>query len=338
MKFELLKKLTKNKIPWVAMILLAVFLGTLRLNWWGIYEIPLDELKALYAGPKSEFVDAGGLSVHLRDEGTGPVLVLLHGVLSSLNTWEGWTPALTAKYRVISLDLPGFGLTGYPPGAAYDAERVMDIIRSVLAHKGVKRATFIGNSFGGFLSWKMAVRHPELVERLVVIDGKSFPQTMPPLLRMLTLPVIRQIAPRMAPRPLVALGVRQVYGDAKRIGPDTVRRYHDLLLRPGNRAAMITVFAWLKDTGDEFRGAADPELLKIRQPLMTVWGRRDAWIPYDPIGLQWEKAYPRARHAVYEDAGHIPMEELPGRSVRDVMKFLCDTDPALGYACRDSAR
>jgi alpha/beta hydrolase fold len=75
-------------------------------------DLPLDELKRSYAGGASRFVDVGGLAVHYRDEGEGPPLLLLHGTGSSLHTWDAWAEALRAHFRVIRMDLPGFGLTG----------------------------------------------------------------------------------------------------------------------------------------------------------------------------------------------------------------------------------
>lgn len=330
-------KLLKGKLVWSILVTIVACQASIQpawCGWWGIQAIPLEELKAKYANSHSAFVNAGGMQVHIRDEGQGPVIVLLHGVLASLNTWEGWTPELTKHYRVISMDLPGFGLTGDMPGDTYDPDRVLEIVREVVLKRGVTKATFIGNSFGGYLSWKMASVHPELVERLVIIDGRSFPQKWPWLLKLLTFPVVRHLAPYIAPRPTVMIGVYQVYGDNSRVTSKTISRYHDLLLRPGNRAAMIKVFTWLKVTEKPFYSTPDPDLLKLKQPLMTIWGRKDAWIPYDPIGIQWEKAYPQARHVVYDDAGHIPMEEIPGRTVKDVLTFLCDTDAGLGYTCR----
>src|SRR5689334_25005558 len=92
---------------------------------------PVEELKAKWAPPPSEFVQVGGLQMHLRDEGPrgDPLpIVLLHGTSSSLHTWEGWAAALKSQHRVISYDMPGFGLTGPSPDANYSIERYAEFV------------------------------------------------------------------------------------------------------------------------------------------------------------------------------------------------------------------
>src|SRR6185295_15535152 len=96
---------------------------------------PVEELKARWAPPPSQFVDIAGMQVHLRDEGPREDLlpiVLLHGTGASLHTWQGWTDALKDKHRVIRYDMPGFGLTGPSPDGNYTIERYADVVVAVL--------------------------------------------------------------------------------------------------------------------------------------------------------------------------------------------------------------
>jgi alpha-beta hydrolase superfamily lysophospholipase len=120
------------------------------------FDIPPERLKAKYAGPPSKFVNIAGLKVHYRDEGQGVPLVLLHGAASSLFTWDGWTRELSTSYRVIRLDLPGFGLTG--PNAAKDYSMAWHtrFLASFLDKLGVKECYLAGNSFGGHIAWMRA--------------------------------------------------------------------------------------------------------------------------------------------------------------------------------------
>jgi pimeloyl-ACP methyl ester carboxylesterase len=298
-------------------------------NYFGLKDIPTVELMAAYTNSESEFISVNGMKVHVRDEGEGPVLVLLHGVMSSLHTWDGWVPVLSQDYRVIRMDLPGFGLTGLPAegSAAFDLDLVKDTVLKVLENRKVTSATFIGNSFGGYISWRMAVERPDLVERVVLIDAKSFPQKWPWLLKMMTRFPLRQLAPITTPRYSVAIGIYQVYGDDGRVAPGIIDRYHQLLLREGNRKAMIEVLDWVQSTEKPFGSEPEAGIYDIRQPLMTMWGGKDTWIPYDPIGKQWQAAYPGATHAVYPDAGHVPMEEIPAQTLTDLLTFLQSTDP-----------
>lgn len=303
-------------------------------NYYGLRDIPVEELQAEYANSESEFVPVNDMMVHVRDEGSGPVLVLLHGILSSLHTWDGWASPLSRDYRVIRMDLPGFGLTGLPGNGAGDfsLELVMDTVLKVLAGRNVTKATFIGNSFGGEVSWRLAVEHPELVERVVLIDAKSFPQKWPFVLNLVRRPPLRLFAPFTIPRYSVAIGLYQVYGDDGRLSPDTITRYHKMMLRPGNRKAMLEVMDWIEENEQPYGAEPESGLYDIKQPLMTMWGERDNWVPYDSVGKQWQAAYPDATHVTYADAGHIPMEEVPSQTLFDLVAFLESTDAETGYA------
>ncbi len=302
-------------------------------TYFGFRDIPVEDLQTEYANSESEFIPVNDMMVHVRDEGSGPVLVLLHGILSSLHTWDGWVPTLSQDYRVIRLDLPGFGLTGLPGNGSGDfsLELVTDTVLKILADRHVEKATFIGNSFGGEVSWRLAVEHPELVERVVLIDAKSFPQKWPFVLNLVRRPPLRTFSSFTIPRYSVAIGLYQVYGDDGRLSQDTITRYHHMMLRPGNRKAMLEVMDWIEE--NERPDGAEPEagLYKISQPLMTMWGKKDAWIPYEKVGKQWEAAYPDATHVVYKDAGHIPMEEIPSQTLMDLLAFLDATNQSLGY-------
>lgn len=321
----------------IIMVLMTTLLMTggcsLITTYWGLRDIPVEELKTEFADSDSEFIPVNNMMVHVRDEGSGPVLVLLHGILSSLQTWDGWAPVLSQDYRVIRLDLPGFGLTGLPGNDAgqFNVGLVNDTVLKVLAARNVKKATFIGNSFGGYVSWHMALDHPELVERVVLIDPVSFPQKWPFVLNLVRRPPLRLFAPFTIPRYSVAIGLYQVYGDDGRLSEKTITRYHHLMLRPGNRDAMLAVLDWLESMEQPFDAEPESDIYNIKQPLMTMWGKKDAWVPYDPIGKEWEAAYPDQPHAVYADAGHIPMEEIPSQTLMDLLAFLKSTDKKLGY-------
>lgn len=323
----------KNVLMILVCLLLAGIPFVNGCSWLGLKNTTLKELKQDYANNESDFIPINGMNVHIRDEGQGPVLVLLHGILSSLHTWDGWIPELTKHYRVIRIDLPGFGMTGLPQGKLdkFDLEFVKDTVLKVLKNRQVSKATFIGNSFGGYLSWRFAADYPDLVERVVAIDARSFPQEWPWKLRSLSWFPIRQLAPHIAPRPIIWYGVHEVYGDSSRIADGTVRRYHRLLLYDGNRKAMGNIIEWLKETAKPFDAVPEQGLIGIKQPVMTMWGKKDKWVPFDPIGLRWQKEYPGGVHKVYDDAGHIPMEEIPERTVRDLIEFLKITNPQLGY-------
>lgn len=145
----------------------------------------LDSLVPRWAPPPSDFLDLDGQLVHYRDQGpaSDPVpLVLIHGTSASLHTWEGWATALAQTHRVVSFDLPGFGLTGPNADGDYRDARYVDFVRRLLARLGVARAVVAGNSLGGEIAWQLALADPARVAGLVLIDsaGHDFvPESLP---------------------------------------------------------------------------------------------------------------------------------------------------------------
>ena len=115
---------------------------------------PRPALEAVYAQPPSAFVTVLGLRVHVRDTGPrdGRTVILLHGLGSSLHTWEPWANTLSHRFRVIRFDLPGFGLTGPDPSGDYSDARSMAVLAALMDALAVPRASLVGNSMGGKLA------------------------------------------------------------------------------------------------------------------------------------------------------------------------------------------
>jgi pimeloyl-ACP methyl ester carboxylesterase len=288
----------------------------------GTSEIPLDQLKARYANAQSHYLDlSDGVQLHYRDEGQGPVVILLHGVMASLQTWDGWAETLTKHYRVIRVDLPGFGLTG--PSSAidyYDTPAMVTLLDTIRTQLVKDEPVFlVGNSLGGYLAWNYAAVHPEKVRGLIVIDPVSYPQDTPWIISLIGTPVIGAPGRWIAPRFMVDMNVREVYGDPTRITEATYDRYFELLMRSGNRDAMVDIFHVLKQRSE------DPHLgdgiNKITVPTQVMWGGKDAWIPPE-FAARWQRDVPAAEVITYDDAGHVPMEEIPQRTVADAMRFM----------------
>lgn len=282
---------------------------------------PVDQLSARWAPPPSQFVEIDGLRVHLRDVGPRedptPV-VLLHGTSASLHTWEGWVSALEGKHRVISLDLPGFGLTG--PFADGDArlERTLNLLVSLLAKLEVKRCVLAGNSYGGRLAWEFAVAHPEMVAKLVLVDAGGYPRnsTSVPLgFRIAQTPGLRVLGEVLLPRSLVERSVKNVYGDPSKVTPELVDRYFELTLRAGNRAALGRRMDQVPAEGDVAK------LKGLKMPTLILWGGLDRLIPPENA-RRFDAEVPNSRLVVFEALGHVPHEEDPVATVAEVVRFL----------------
>jgi len=289
----------------------------------------VQSLVARWAVPPSEFIDLDGQLVHLRDvgpRGDGLPLVLLHGTSASLHTWEGWSHALQGQHRVISVDLPGFGLTGPWSGRyaswSYRGDDLARFVLEVLDHLHVKRFAIAGNSLGGEVAWRVASLAPERVQRLVLVDAAGYelnPESVPIGFRIARLPGINRLMEWLLPRGVVEASVRDVYGDPSKVTPQLVDRYFELTLREGNRAALVRRFqAQALD-----QQAVDANVARIRalqMPTLLIWGGHDRLIP--PANAQrFHADIAGSRLVMFDALGHVPQEEDPAATAAALLAF-----------------
>lgn len=286
---------------------------------------PVETLVARWAPAPSDFVEIKGQLVHLRDEGprSDPVpIVLLHGTSASLHTWEGWARALKVQRRVISFDLPGFGLTGpfagqYTPDD-YRGDTYARFVVDLLDALQLPRVVLGGNSLGGEIAWRVATLAPDRVERLILVDaaGPPFtPESVPIGFTAMRLPVLGWISQHLTPRELVADSVANVYGDPSRVSAALVDRYYELTLREGNRRALNRRLKQVVIGEDAGR------IAQVKQPTLILWGARDRLIP-PAVGRDFAQRIAGSRLVVLDGLGHVPQEEDPVRSVEPVKTFL----------------
>jgi pimeloyl-ACP methyl ester carboxylesterase len=309
----------------VLLVLTAIAMGLSRAP-----DLPVEALVGTWAPAPSEFIDLRGQLVHLRDEGprhTGSggspaPIVLLHGTSASLHTWEGWVAGLKGQRRVISFDLPGFGLTGpftgaYPAGD-YSGDAYARFVLDLLDHLQLQQVVLAGNSLGGDIAWRVAVLAPQRVHSLVLVDaaGPPFqPEKIPTAWLVARTPGMGWLLESMLPRALVEEGLHSVYGDPSKVTPELVDRYFALALREGNRRALgERLRAWQPGEGSE-------RIASIRQPTLILWGGRDRLIP-PAVGEEFERRIPGSRRVVFEQLGHVPHEEDPAATLVPVREFL----------------
>ncbi len=288
-----------------------------------------------------------GIEVHWRDEGPAPALktapislhsadhpprptpqvghapvptvILLHGAGASLHTWDGWTERLRSEFRVIRLDLPGFGLTGPHPSGDYSPEATADFLERFIDAAGVERFALVGSSLGGYYAWRFALRHPDRVTALILIDAVGYPvdeaNSSAVAMQMARMPVLSELI-RFAPvRGVVRSSLLDAYGDDEKVTDALVNRYTELLLRPGNRAA-------LGDRARANRRLSDWQRLpQLRTPTLVMWGGQDTWIRLSHAE-RFAGDIPGAQLVIYPRLGHLPMEEAPETSAQDALTFL----------------
>jgi pimeloyl-ACP methyl ester carboxylesterase len=287
-------------------------------------------MKAKYANAASQFVDlGGGLTMHVRDEGKrdGPVLVLLHGSNASLHVWEPWVARLGAKYRVISVDQIGHGLTGPNPTGQYDAAAFVGSLDALLIKLGVTRFALAGSSMGGWVAWEYALAHPDKLTHLILLDAAGPPDDPAKSISLGFMvqqtPAINQISTFITPRSMVASSYKSVVADPRIATEAKIGRTWQLARYPGNRQATLDIIA-ARTT--QLQHVA--MLGTIRQPTLILWGAKDTNIPVS--GADWfAQRIPASVKIVYPGVGHLPMEEVPDQSAADADAFLSKPFPSL---------
>ncbi len=289
-------------------------------------DIPRDVVDARYISADSQFSELGDLGrVHFRDEGRrqSPPIILLHGSNASLHTFEPWVTRLKDKFRVVTIDLPGHGLTGAIPSDNYSRETMVQVV-NVLANK-LELEPFVigGNSMGGSVALRYALDHPRKITGLVLINSSGFTKKKLEddsqgvlAFRLLKNPLFRAIAEVMDPYYFVTQGLDAAFHQHAVITETMVMRYYDLALREGTREAIIKRFA---ATEDEKYQAQD--LAQIKVPTLLMWGKEDAVVPF-AFSSGYETLLPGISTAYYDGVGHIPMEEVPEISATDLIAFL----------------
>ena len=276
-----------------------------------------DELTKKYALAPSQFMTIAGTRLHYRDTGNknSPALIFLHGFGSSLHTWEAWASTLEQDYRVIRLDLPGFGLSGENEKNDFSDAHDIAVILGLLDALEVQKASFIGNSLGGKLAWRIASAHPNRVEKLVLIspDGfasEGFEYDKPtPVSWMLT-------AMRLAlPKPILKMSLLPAYADPHSLSSAMLDRYYDLMCAPKVRKNIV---ARLNQT--VLKNPA-PLLKTIQADTLLMWGEEDGMIPI-ANAQDYLKLIPKVRLEILTKTGHLPQEENVQQSLRVLKKFL----------------
>jgi pimeloyl-ACP methyl ester carboxylesterase len=319
-----------RKFLWIIgglLVFVAVCVGALLAFFW-TPEVPEAVLVERYGQPPSQFLKlASGTVVHFRDypPGTGdkgaPILVLLHGSNASLHTWEPWARVLQTTMRVVTVDLPGHGLTGATVEGDYSPAGMLAFVDNFTHTLGIDRPFVLGgNSMGGHVAWRFTLAHPERVAKLVLVDaaGVTVPgvENTPPLaFRLARSPVATHLLRHVAPRSLVASTVRDAFYDKSLATPQMIDRYWELNRRKGTADATFARFRLPPD---------DPEMARLREvavPTLVLWGREDGLLSVRLADL-YAQTIPQVTVIIYDHCGHLPMEEVAARSAADVRAFV----------------
>lgn len=282
-------------------------------------DVSFDEVRA--AVPNSEyshFADIDGVRLHYQEKGVGTPLVLLHGFTSSTYSWKDVFEPLAKTFRVIAVDLKGFGFSGKPDGD-YTRRAQAVLVGHLLDHLKIEKAWFCGNSMGGEVSLNLALASPQRVAGLILIDSAGVEVKGASSLApgYLLIPVVGRLLMALALRSdkLVREGLEKSFYDDTKVTDDRVAYYHRPLKTRGGQLAALRA----RTQAGQF--PVEPELGKINAPTLIIWGAEDAVIPIE-AGWKINSLIKSSKLVIIEKCGHVPQEEMPERVLAEITKFI----------------
>lgn len=322
---------------YVFLIILAILAAVLAFYW--APDRSVAELKQ-WQLPNSEFIAIQGMQAHVLQSDKCDVyrsrasidqtvsagqslpeaVVLLHGTSASLHTWQGWTKALSDEYCVVSMDLPGFGLTGpyTDETTKYNSANYAKFVIQVLDSLNLKKVTLAGNSLGGKIAWRTAALYPDRIDKLILVDAVGYPATpeqVPIGFKLAKYSSLTPILSRVLPRDVVKKSVLSVYADDSKVDEALIDRYYDLTLRQGNRRALNRRLQEMDNTSDQ------AQIKQLDLPTLIIWGAQDDLIPVKNAAL-FHEDIANSQLKIFNDLGHVPHEEDPVATVKVVKQFL----------------
>ena len=288
-------------------------------------DIPLNKLKEKYTNSYSSFIDINGINVHYRDEGVyhdSIPIVLIHGTGSSLHAYDIWSNNLKKTKRVVRMDLPAFGLTGPFLNNDYSITNYTTFLKDFLDNLNISQCILVGNSLGGEIVWRFALKEPVMARKLILIDPGGYPvisKSVPMAFKLAKIPILNKFLTHITPRFVIRSSIENVYFDKSKVSDSLVNRYFDLTLRKGNREAIVErlkVSTTLTDVTNTY-----DNIKKIKQTTLIIWGSNDQLIPVENA-YKFKNDITNSKLIVMRETGHIPMEEKPLESLKYVIDFL----------------
>jgi len=302
-------------------LVLALTALTLLSLWLWTPDVPRAALEARYLVAPADLRPVGPWQLHVRDSGPpgaqsdAPAVVLLHGFGASLQTWDIWAEGLAATHRVVRIDMPGSGLSPPDPAHDYRDERSLQLLIALLDDLGLPRVSLVGHSMGGRIAWTFAARFPERIDKLVLVAPDGYATFGFEYGKAMEVPAGLSLMRHVLPKPLLRMNLQAAYARPESLTDAVTTRYHDLILAPGARQAMLDRLA------QTVLQEPEPLLRQIQAPTLLVWGEADAMIPISNA-RDYLQAIPGSRLVSWPQVGHLPQEEAAELSLKAVADFL----------------
>jgi pimeloyl-ACP methyl ester carboxylesterase len=283
----------------------------------------LVETEAVWEGQRD--VLASGVRLRVATTGSGPAVVLLHGSFVDHSTWDGVAAELAGELRIIAPDFPGFGESEKPPPGRfpYGVDAFAEAIADLYAGLDIGRASVVGHALGGAVALTLAARHPELVERLVLVAPLCEPGNHGLRSRLGLWPLVgglvfRQLWNRASFRSFFR---STMVSRADAVPTARIDRYFELFSSPLARSAALATLRSSVDTRPVIA-----QTTRLAVPTLVLWGRRDAVIAAG-VGQRLAREIPGANFELLP-AGHAPQEERPAELAAQIARFLREERPS----------
>lgn len=275
-------------------------------------DISQERIKSEYADDNSKFITIDKMNVHYKDEGTGEPLILLHDAGLSLNIWNEIMPFLTNHFRVIRLDLPGFGLTAASKRFDYSMDKYIYFVKKFTAAVGLSLGMFsvLGAGFGGHIAWQYTLLHQHRVNKLILINAQGYATS-----NSLSLFKFdkkngfgRFLMRWRGNNWMIKSLLKKQIGKEIIINDKLVKEIQDLLLCNNNRKSLVKLSkAAVKNRQHRIK--------EIQTPSLIIWGNKVEKVDF-------EKDLPNAQYNEYEEIGLLPMIEDSKKTAEDIIQFL----------------
>ncbi len=289
----------------------------------GLFQTRYDQVKAVYAAPPSRFVSIDGVPVHVRDEGAGPVIVMLHGSILNLHEWDPVAERLKTRYRVVRLDWPPYGLSGPDPSGVYSTARAAQLLSDLADQMRLQPFVLVATSNGVNVGMQYLVEHPG--------HARAFAISIPPVERPsqtrkggALITWLAKWHAQWLPDYHPAFFYRLIFEDTGAPGFRPPARMVDMAYQTNNlpgaaarQRAYIASNTKLFKTTDVGGAAA-----KIAIPVLIQWCDLDTVISQSPQGTVARFKQAPVSLIRYRDIGHFPMWEDPQRFTRDLEAFI----------------
>lgn len=281
--------------------------------------LTLQELRKKYADPVGKIAIVDGVEVYYKDEGDGPVILMVHGSQSTLKTWDYIAPRLTDRYRVIRYDVPAQGLSGTVTDEHIQRLQPVDIAEGLLAQLGVEKLTFVGVSSGGTLGVYLAAKRPEMVERLILSNAPADTVTTGHLPPSAAFQEQQRIAKEtgLRNRNYWSAFLDYFSGDPTRLSSDIREQYYDF----NRRAAEPHLIGLVAKVADQEKAKA--AMRAVKSPTLLIWGAKDVLLPVQAgKALAGYLSGTDVSMVVMPDVGHYPPLESPDRFAKILAAYM----------------